>query len=205
MTELRRMCTKHDIWRVVLCDDPLAKIAPYKLKLKSEVEPYRSKAHTYNLCKFLKYFNKQLMALHRFFKNPGSKWACTALPIRKSKAAVDYKPLNAKLEFNAGTTPNFKIKLEHDRGIRHNGLFDFIRSFWQLGVDKDSQEMLSYMTDEGVFRAPCKTVVIPRFIFRLFAELLHDHQPICIDDLLHFAYKIEEYLTVLEKHIDLVN
>ncbi|OWY94319.1 hypothetical protein PHMEG_00035984, partial [Phytophthora megakarya] len=159
MTELRRICTKHDIWRVVLCNDPPAKIAPYKLKLKPGAEPYRCKARTYAPLQsdFLKEFNKQLMALGWVFKNPRSRWACAALPIRKPKGddfrqAVDYKPLNAKTEAIAGTMPNLKTKLEHARGKRHYGLFDFIRSFWQLGVDKEVENVITvYLTSFVVF------------------------------------------------------
>ncbi|POM74201.1 Hypothetical protein PHPALM_8881 [Phytophthora palmivora] len=67
----------------------------------------------------------------------------------------------------AGVIPNLKAKLERLRGKKHYGL----------------QEMLSYMTDEGVFTLTivCKIVVSLHYIFS------------------------PEYLTALEKLFDLVN
>lgn len=68
----------------------------------------------------------------------------------------------------AGLMPNLKTKQERARGMKHYGLFDFIRSFGQLAVAEESREMLSYMTDERVFSrtVSCKIVVILLYIFK---------------------------------------
>ncbi|KAE9124086.1 hypothetical protein PF005_g6118 [Phytophthora fragariae] len=134
--ELRRIASKHNIWRLLLRDDPPAKILPYKLRLKENAKPFRCKARQYAplQSEFLREFNKTLVELGWVYKNPSSRWACAALPLRKPKSdefrqAVDYKPLNSIAEAIAGLMPNLKTKLERARGKKHYGLFDFIRSF----------------------------------------------------------------------------
>jgi hypothetical protein len=125
---------------------------------------------------------------------------------------VDYKPLNSITEAIAGLMPNLKTKLERARGKKHYGLFDFIRSFWQLAVEAESREMLSYMTDEGVFtpnrvmQGSCDSALhFQASMENCFAELLNDFLLIWIDDLLLFADTIKEYLVVLETLFDLIN
>jgi len=217
VNELRRIASNHDIWRLVLRDDPPAKIPPYKLRLKKDAKPFRCKARQYapSQSKFLREFNKTLVELGWTHKNPSSRWACAALPLRKPKSdefrqAVDYKPLIT--EAIAGLMPNLKTKLERARGKKHYGLFDFIRSFWQLAVEAESREMLSYMTDEGVFtpnrvmQGSCDSALhFQASMENCFAELLNDFLLIWIDDLLLFADTIKEYLVVLETLFDLIN
>ncbi|OWZ13400.1 hypothetical protein PHMEG_00013278 [Phytophthora megakarya] len=217
--ELRRIVFKHDIWRLVLRDDPPAKVPPYKLRLKENAKPFRCKARQYAPLQstFLREFNKTLVELGWVYKNPSSRWVCAALPLRKPKSdefrqAVDYKPLNAMTESIAGLMPNLKTKLERVRGKKHYGLFDFIRSFWQLAVAEESREMLSYMTDEGVFtpnrvmQGSCDSALHFQVSMEdCFAELLHNYLLIWIDDLLLFADTTAEYLLVLEKLFDLVH
>eukprot|EP00644_Phytophthora_capsici_P000758 jgi/Phyca11/108911/e_gw1.16.777.1 len=88
MEELRRIAKKHDIWRLVPCDDPPAKVPPYKLRLKQDAKPFRCKARQYGPLQsaFLKEFNQTLVDLGWVYKNPSSHWACAALPLKKPKA-----------------------------------------------------------------------------------------------------------------------
>ncbi|OWZ00649.1 hypothetical protein PHMEG_00028115 [Phytophthora megakarya] len=88
LDELRRITTKHDIWRVVLCDDPPAKVPPYKIRLKPDAKPFRCRARQYAplQTKFLHEFNQTLVDLGWVYKNPSSRWACAALPVRKPKS-----------------------------------------------------------------------------------------------------------------------
>ncbi|KAG3095516.1 hypothetical protein PI124_g16068 [Phytophthora idaei] len=214
-TELRRIASKHDVWRLELLNDPPAKVKPYKLRLKPGASPFRCKARKYSPLQ--REFNKTLVQLGWVYKNPRSRWACAALPIRKPKStefrqSVDYKPVNAMTQPIAGVMPNLNTKLEHARGKKHYGLFDFIRSFWQLGLHSDSQEPLSYVTDEGVFtptRVPqgsCDAALHFQVSMEdCYEQLLYQFLLIWIDDLLLFADTIEEYLIALERLPDLTN
>ncbi|KAJ8575615.1 hypothetical protein ON010_g3595 [Phytophthora cinnamomi] len=188
--ELRCIALKHNIWRLILRDDLPANVPPYKLQLEDNAQQFRCK-----MC----------------------QWACAALPLRKpktdgSRRVINYKPLNAMTEAIAGLMPNLKTTLETVRGKKQYGLFDFIRSFWQLAVAEESREMLSYMTDEGVFtptrvmQGSCDSALhFQVSMENCVAELLHEYLLIWIDDLLLFADTIAEHLSVLEKLFDLVH
>ncbi|OWY95757.1 LOW QUALITY PROTEIN: hypothetical protein PHMEG_00034159, partial [Phytophthora megakarya] len=106
----------------------------------------------------------------------------------------------------AGTMPNLNTKLECTKNKKHYGLFDFIKGFWQLPLAKNSQEILSYETDEGAFtptRVPqgsCDAAIhFQATMEKCFHDMLYESRLIWIDVLLVFAESIDEYLRALEK------
>ncbi|POM62714.1 hypothetical protein PHPALM_28093 [Phytophthora palmivora] len=113
----------------------------------------------------------------------------------------NYEPVNTITEPLAGTMPNLNTKLEHVTAKKRYGLFDFIKGFWQLPLTKNSQEILSYATDEGIFtptRVPqgsCDSALhFQATMEKCFANLLYESLLIWIDDLLVFTNSIDEYL-----------
>ncbi|OWY96735.1 hypothetical protein PHMEG_00032925 [Phytophthora megakarya] len=149
---------KYDIWRMDLRNDLPASVEPYKIRLKPDAKPYRCKTRKYAPAQSnsMREFNRKLVELGWVYRNQSSRWACPALPVRKPgsnefRQTCDYKPVNAMTEPLAGTMPNLNTKLKCTKDKKHYGLFDFIKGFWQLPLAKNSQEILSYETDEGGF------------------------------------------------------
>ncbi|GMF42398.1 unnamed protein product [Phytophthora fragariaefolia] len=210
----------YDIWRVQLGDDPPAKVPPLKLRLKPGAKPYTTKARKYppELQLFLGDFNNTLERLGWVYENPNARWACPALPVKKSGGAneyrqtTDYKPTNAQVEPHAGTMPNLDVYLERVAGRLCFGLFYFIRGYWQLPLDVDSQEILSYMTHRKIYtprRVPqgCSDAALyfQATMERCFASLLYKNLLVWIDDLLLYAKTVDESLDKLDELFRLMN
>ncbi len=94
--------------------------------------------------------------------------------------------------------PHLQSRLKHASGKRHFGKFDCLKGFWQLPLDEDSQEPLSYMTDEESFtplRVPqgsCDAAVYFQLTMEeCFRKLLYKYLLVWIDDLLLYADDIK--------------
>ncbi|GMF33909.1 unnamed protein product [Phytophthora fragariaefolia] len=108
--------------------------------------------------------------------------------------------------------PNLDVDLERVAGSLCFGLFDFIRGYWQLPLDEDSQEILSYMTHRKIYtprRVPqgCSDAALyfQATMERCFASLLYKNLLVWIDDLLLYAKTVDEYLDKLEELFRLMN
>ena len=210
---LRTICLMYDIWRVRLGPDPPAKVPPLSIRLKPDAQPRRCKARVYppHISKFMRDFNAELVRLGWVRVNRHSRWASPALPVRKPKTdeyrqTTDYRGVNSDTEPIVGVMPHLQSRLQHTRGKKHYGSFDFLKGFWQLPLAEDSQEPLSYMTDENIFtpmRVPqgsCDAAVYFQLTMEeCFKELLYTNLLVWIDDLLLYADDIETYLEKLEK------
>ncbi|KAJ0408589.1 hypothetical protein P43SY_008936 [Pythium insidiosum] len=215
---LRTVISMYDIWRVKLGDDPPARVEPLKVRLKKNAVPYKSKARKYSpeLQRFLEDFNEQLVNLGWVYENPNSRWACPALPVKKAggeyRQTTDYKPTNLQVEPLAGLMPNLDVDLERVMGCVCFGLFDFIKGYWQLPLDEESQEILSYMTHRKIYtprRVPqgCSDAALyfQSTMERCFASLLYEHLLVWIDDLLLYAKDVDTYLDKLQELFGLVD
>ncbi|KAE9000093.1 hypothetical protein PR002_g18276 [Phytophthora rubi] len=214
---LRTIVYAHDVWRLVLGDDPPANVEPMRIRMKTGCRPYKAKARKYapEYQAFLETFNEMLVKLGWVYENPTSRWACVALPVRKRgggefRQTVDYKPFNAQTEPIAGLMPNLHVDLENVRGSNHFGLFDFIKGYWQLPLAKECQELLSYMTHRKIYtpkRVPQGSADAALYfqstIERCFAALLYKHLLVWIDDLLLYAADIDTYLDKLQEMLEL--
>ncbi|KAE9267331.1 hypothetical protein PF008_g31381 [Phytophthora fragariae] len=115
---LRRIATRYDIWRLRLGDDPPARVPPMKIRLKPGAKPYRCKPRKYppEVRRFLDDFNAELVRLGWVYENTESRWACPALPVRKTggefRQTADYKPVNGDMEAIVGVMPNLQTDLE---------------------------------------------------------------------------------------------
>ncbi|OWZ15878.1 hypothetical protein PHMEG_00010406 [Phytophthora megakarya] len=218
--KLRVIVFMFDIWRVELSEDPPAKVPPLEIRLKKDVIPYKCKPRKYtpHLRKFLRDFNARLVELGWVYENPTSRWACPALPVRKPgssndhRQTTDYRPVNSLTETMAAVMPILAVILENAKGMKHFGLFDFLKGFWQLPLAEWCQEILSYMTDAKIFtprRVPqgCSDAAIhfQQTMEKCFAGLLYEHLLIWIDDLLLFAADIETYLQKMQELFGLIN
>ncbi|POM67010.1 Hypothetical protein PHPALM_17050 [Phytophthora palmivora] len=98
--------------------------------------------------------------------------------------------------------PHMSSLLEHTKGKIHFGLFDLLKGFWQLPLDKVSQELMSYITDSKIYtprRVPqgcCDAAVH-------FQQTMGTASSRYYDNLL-FAEDIDTYLIKLEKFFGVV-
>ncbi|OWY98480.1 hypothetical protein PHMEG_00030748 [Phytophthora megakarya] len=217
--ELRTVVFLFDIWRLKLGNDPPAKVPPLLVRLKDGATSQRCKPRQYppHLRAFLRDFNAELERMGWVYENPQSRWASAALPVKKPgseeyRQTSDYRSVNSVTEVAAGVMPILRVLTENVRGMKHFGLFDLLKGFWQLPVAKECQEFLSYMTDSKVFtptRVPqgCSDAAIhfQRTMEKCFEKLLHKHLLVWVDDLLLYASNVDEYLEKLQEFFSLVN
>ncbi|KAK1930096.1 Transposon Tf2-9 polyprotein [Phytophthora citrophthora] len=211
-TRLYEVLHKHSGWRLELGDDPPARVPPLKIRLKQNATPYRCKVRQYSPDKsaFLEAFNKRLVELGWVFENRESRWCCPALPVRKPstnefRQTTDYRPINGMTEPIAGVMPSLEIALEHCKGMMYYAMFDFLKGFWQLPLHRSSQELLSYMTDKGVFtptRVPQGSsdaaLHFQSTVEMVLGNLVNKCVIVWIDDLLVFANSQEELVDATE-------
>lgn len=218
--KLRAIVRKHDIWRLELGNDPPAKVDPLKIRLKEGASAVKCKPRHYPpaVRAFLREFNNKLVELGWVYENPSSRWASPVLPVRKHgenadeyRQTCDYRVVNDFIEALISTMPHMATLLEHTRGKKHFGLFDLLKCFWQLPLDKLSQELMSYITDTKIYtprRVPqgcCDAAVhFQQTMEKCCDSLLYDYIVIWIEDLLLFADDIDTYVAKLEEFFDLV-
>ncbi|GAB9477018.1 hypothetical protein Gpo141_00014077 [Globisporangium polare] len=207
------VCHMYDIWRLALGDDPPAKVEPLKFRLKPNVIPYKCRARSYipEKSKFLEDFNRELVALGWVYENSRSWWACPAMPVRKPhsnefRQTSEYRPVNELTEAIVGVMPNLHVALEHCKHKKYSAVLDFLKGFWQLPLAKESQEIMSYMTDKKVFtptRAPqgCTDAALQFQVTveKVLADLLFKEVLVWIDDLLLFADTVEELVNIMQR------
>ncbi|OWZ15876.1 Retrovirusrelated Pol Polyprotein from transposon 297 [Phytophthora megakarya] len=64
---------------------------------------------------------------------------------------MDYRSANRWTIALAGVTPNLLVVVQNVNGAYAFGLFDLFKGFWQRPLHPDSQELFSFVTEEGVF------------------------------------------------------
>ena len=84
INNLRKIVSKHDIWRIDLIDDPPAKVEAMQIQLKPGAMPFVCKARKYTSgdSEYMKLFNEKLVKNKLVFKNPQARWASAVLPVK---------------------------------------------------------------------------------------------------------------------------
>ncbi|GMF50375.1 unnamed protein product [Phytophthora fragariaefolia] len=163
--QLRTIVHAYDVWRLELRDDPPAKVPPLEVRLWNGALPTKCKPRKYppHIRQFLHDFNAHLVELGLVYDNPNSCWTSPVLPVKKSddlidlRLTTDFRAGNEETEAMAAVMPILSLVMEHARGVKLFGLFDFLKGFWQLPLAEICQEFLSYVTDEKIVtprRAP---------------------------------------------------
>ncbi|KAE8981003.1 hypothetical protein PR001_g24129 [Phytophthora rubi] len=217
---LRTISHAYDVWRLELRDDPPANVPPLEVRLKDGARPTKCKPRKYppHIRQFLRDFNERLVELGLVYENPKRRWSSPVLPVKKSAdpmdplQTTDYRARNEQTDVMAAVMSILSLVLVNARGMKHFGLFDFLKGFWQLSQAELCQEFMSYMTDEKIFtprRVPqgCADAAIhfQKTMEECFASRLYKHLLIWIDDLLLYANGIEVYLQKLGELFALLN
>ncbi|GMF26333.1 unnamed protein product [Phytophthora lilii] len=127
--ELFEIVSKRDIWRLLISDDPPARLPPFKIHLKEGAEPRWA-------CPALP------------VRKPGKANAW--------RQTIDFRPVNALTVPLAGGMTNNDTHLEDVRDKEHKQTADFIKSFFQATLAAESQECQSYMTADGEVVTPTR-------------------------------------------------
>ncbi|OWZ01646.1 hypothetical protein PHMEG_00026927 [Phytophthora megakarya] len=200
MKNLRELLkTFWDTWRDKLGPDPPAKVAPLKITLREDAVPYRCQARKYPPAQrhFLQAYTRELVNFGFVRHNDKSRWACAAVPVRKVGSADSfritnyYRPVNKETVSIAGVMPNLDVALDQVSGSYGFAKFDLMKGFWQMPLHPDSQELMSFMTEDSVFtllRVPQdamdSSVHFQNQLQDGFRELLERHCLIWIDDII---------------------
>ncbi|GMF57038.1 unnamed protein product [Phytophthora fragariaefolia] len=147
-----------DVCRLKIGADEPVKVEPMRVALRPDSEPYRSGVRKYPDMQraFLRTYVQELLDNGLIVRNNNSRWACAALPVRKSggdgyRITVDYRPVNKMTVPLAGATPNLAAVTQSVRGAYGFGQFDLFQGFWQMPFAVESQELFSFVTEDGVF------------------------------------------------------
>jgi hypothetical protein len=201
-----------DVFRIRLGADGPAKVEPLRVMLRDGVEPYRAGARRYSdeQLSVLREHIRDLLDKELIYRNNSSRWACPALIVRKSdgtnRVVVDYRPVNSKMVPIAGVAPNLAIVTKEVRGAYGFGSFDFFKGFWQMPLAEDSQEIFSFVTEDGVFtptRVPQgamdSAVHFQAQVNECFRGMLHNSLLAWIDDTLLHANTARSFLAELRR------
>lgn len=180
--------------------------------------PYRCHAREYSPVqrRFLKDYTKELVQFGFVRRNDAARWACAAVPVRKAgtvdsfRITNDYWPVNKLTIPIAGVMPNLDAELEQVSGSCF-AKFDLMKGFWQMPLHPDSQEVLSFMTEDFVF-TPVKvpqgamdsSVHFQTQLQDVFRELLDRHCLIWIDDIIVYAESAAVFVVALRRFFELV-
>ena len=202
-----------DIWRITLQEDDPAKVTPYKVKLKEGVSsPYRAKMRRYPPAHtdFANEFIQQLLKCGFVKRNPQSRWASPMLIVKKPdgkglRFTVDLRGVNNLIDKVIWPMPIFKVILQYLEGSGAYASLDAFKGFWQWPLHEDSQELLSILTDRGVFsptRLPQGCVDSVAAFQSGMSEAMGNLLYLCVllwvDDLLCYAKNTDELINNLE-------
>jgi len=157
--ELRTLVYSYsDIFRTKLGADPPADTPAMKIRLKPDAIPVRVKVRRYSppQAKFLREKTDELLGLGLIFPNNQSEWASAPLIVPKKggegyRFTVDMRPVNKQTVQHVWPMPNLESVTSQLQGAQCFSVFDFCNGYWQLALDKESQECQSFVTPDGVF------------------------------------------------------
>ncbi|GMF30981.1 unnamed protein product [Phytophthora fragariaefolia] len=163
-------------------------------------------------------YTKQLVQFGFVRRNDAARWACAAVPARKTgtvdsfRITNDYRPVNKLTIPIAGVMLNLDAMLEQVAGSSCFAKFDLMKGFWQMPLHPDSQEVLSFMTEDSVFtplRVPQgamdSSVHFQNQLQAVFRELLGHHCLIWIDDIIIYAESAVAFVAALRRFFELLH
>ena len=156
---LRKMLyKKRNIWRIKLGDDPPAKIPPMKIKLKQGTIPIASPVRRYSPERraFISKFVNALEKVGAVKPNINCAWMSCPHAVPKPgteqfRFCLDMRRINDASEPIVWPMPHVDTVLSD---LTHSTVYsklDFSHGYWQIALDKDSQDCQSFGTDEGIW------------------------------------------------------
>ena len=212
--ELRKLLTRHsDVFRLELGQDPPVDMPPLKVNLRDDARPVRCKARRYGPEQraFMDKHVEQLEKMGLVYKNTRSRWCSPPLIVRKPEAnefrmTVDVRAVNAQTERMVWPMPMLEVVLDHVAGSSVFFSLDFFKGYWEFMLDPASQEMFSFLTDQGVY-TPTRVLMggtdsvayCQATVQEMFEDVLYKGLLIWLDDLLGYAASPGALLNLLDK------
>ncbi|KAF1313307.1 hypothetical protein FI667_g17508, partial [Globisporangium splendens] len=144
LDELRQITLSYsDVWRTRVGADEAAAVEPLNVHVHDDATPHRTSVRRYPepQRQFLREYVRELEQGGLVYRNNHSRWACAALPVRKSdggfRITVDYRPVNRMTVPIAGVAPNLAVATQCVQGAYGFGRFDFHKGFWQMPLHPD--------------------------------------------------------------------
>lgn len=214
---LRSIVKKFDIWRTKLGPDLPAKVPPLKLKLKPGT-PFIKAANRRYPPMYREFMNKRLSELEKYglvYRNNNSRYGSAVHVVPKVEMptnidtdlrwTVDLREINKWIEAILWPMPNLEVVSECAGGAKVYASFDFLKGYWQMPLEKESQEILSMMTDMALYsptRVPQGLLVAVMYfqstMQNCFQERLYKSLIIWIDDVLCYSNTVVELLENIE-------
>jgi len=208
-----------NIFRVGLSAGAPANITPLRIQLSADATPTRVKLRNYSReqRQFLSDFVQALQEKGMIYPNPSSRWACAPLLVPKPgesrfRFTVDLRPVNRYTIKYQFPMPDVEVELTKLAGAKYFATFDFSHGYWQLPLHKDSQESQTFITPDGLFSPTRVLHGTSNATMHMQAEvnaiigsdpILKRHSITWLDDVLLFAYSIEEHLDILHRFFEI--
>lgn len=146
--------------------------------------------------------------------NPTSSWACAPLLVPKASVVqyrftVDLRPVNRFTVKHQFPMPNLQQELIRISGAQYFARWDLSHCYWQLPLDKASQESQSFIIPEGIYsptRVLHGTTNAVMFLQSMPASCLPEdlrrHTLWWLDDILIFSESISDHVIAVQKFLD---
>ena len=207
-----------DIWRINLEEEKNepAKVQPLRLIPKHDCQPRRARPRRYNIMerRFLEKMTTLLLKNGAIYRNYRSRWSSPSYVIKKPgrtgtnvddyRWTVDLRYVNSQCHKIAGVMPIVSVVLDHLQGMKYYCSLDAHKGYWQFPLHKDSQEMCSFLTHQGVF-SPTRILqghqdsvaAFQMGMQEIVGDLLYKFILVWVDDLLGYSQTIDEMMSNL--------
>ena len=226
MIELKkRIELRKYVWRIRQGVDPPVKVAPMVIKLKPGATPVRmsSRRVTPIVRDFMKLEVDRQIAANLAYPNPQSAWCSVPFVVKKRidpergevplidqfRMTNDLKKVNQMCEDTSWPMPNMDVILARLLGAKYFALFDVASGYWQFSLSECSREILSYMTDRGVY-TPTRVVqgakgsvaYFQSKMQEIIGDQLYESILLWLDDLLIFSDTETGLLDAIDKFLE---
>ena len=139
-----------------------------------------------------------------------SPWASPIVLVAKkdgtTRFCVDYRKLNAITKLDVFPLPRIDDSLDLLASTQYFTTLDLASGYWQVGMDRDSQEKTAFTTHAGLYEFTvmpfglCNApATFQRLMESVLADLAREKCLVYIDDVLVIGHTFEEHLHNLEE------
>lgn len=216
--ELRKLLRRYrDVFRTVLGRDPPVKVDPLVVRLKPNHVPVKCKSRRYpqEHRVFMREHIQSLVDAGLCYRNNRSRWCSPPLIVKKKEAGqfrmtVDVRAVNAQTEVMLWPMPILEVVMDHLHGARVFFVIDFFKGYWQLALARESQELFSILTDEGIY-TPMRVLMggsdsvafCQAAVQEIFAKYLYKGLMAWLDDVLGYEVNEKKLLCLLEATLEI--
>lgn len=156
---LKGLVQEHrDIFRTRLGPDKPAQVSPFEITVADGAKPFRTPQRRYGpkQAAFINSTIKNLEATGAVYRNMTAKWASPAHAVPKPgsdslRFVVDLRGVNSRTLPVQSAMPHLESSLQEVSGAKCFAKLDLSQGYWQLALHKNSQELMSIQTPQGIY------------------------------------------------------